>query len=923
MTTTRDITDIRSRELRIAPVMTGGSSLVVWMGGATTEIYRMVRSLDDEQGCEIYRRLLLLTETKPRVDVITGTSAGGINGTFLAAALAWHVPVAEFERVRELWMRAADLSRLCWQPRADGSSAKPRSLLDADEALTPLLHETLERWLARHVSTSAVPEVDLVTTFTAIRARRRALFDDFRERMDEEVYAGVLHHRTQDFVTRCEPGNSGRRHELAVCRGMPARLAWGARVSSALPAVFEPVYLPASPKEALDAKAPDFGDRIRVGGVPVRHGVWALDGGVVNNQPLGEALERIFDHSADGPVRRVVLYLSPTPQPPADPDEQAEKRASLRDGVSTIFTASRAQGIAADLDVLRAHNRAVRRQRSTRASLGLLSSVGIDFASQSLRDNHALMDVFRCARVEDSVDRTMSRLEQLVVDEEQADLRRADPGSAELPVDRNAIRAALVKVRAQPQFLPSQLPDPEQVRSQTWAWGIIPIEQAVSTTLGLINRTLALSPPPSQAATPLVSAWGHVLDAKTAAHEVRSELQQVIALDRSYWDAALRPLLKPHSPVELAALAQQAYECWPGADRVATLDRLRSLMERAAQTLVDSREHLDTLLDQAAASATSDVEQVRGELQALVPQADRDVVMTALLGSHVVQIAILGNVVAREQPVELLQLSWNSPDHLTNRAPAAKLVGDTAWRLGAFLLPSWRANDFLWGELDAAPRLIGMLLDPARLSQLGLTAVETLDALEVEHTPELTDELAFLDHPSKPVPRWLPRLTKELASRRQIEIARAGLGHVRSALDDTARRGGVLMPPAQEFIDRFDRAKKADPTLPDAEVTALLTHMRIGEEGLDEQLRGSLVTGYIGQVLDTTADLTDDLARGPYRWALKPLQLIVEGLGGFERAAALWRRRTRSHPKDLAGPAPRVRPVAGVSRHHLRRADRI
>jgi hypothetical protein len=30
------------RELRIAPVMTGGTSLSVWMGGVTAELYRVL-----------------------------------------------------------------------------------------------------------------------------------------------------------------------------------------------------------------------------------------------------------------------------------------------------------------------------------------------------------------------------------------------------------------------------------------------------------------------------------------------------------------------------------------------------------------------------------------------------------------------------------------------------------------------------------------------------------------------------------------------------------------------------------------------------------------------------------------------------------------------------------------------------------------
>jgi hypothetical protein len=40
--------DLGQRELRIAPVMTGGTSLSVWMGGATVELYAMLREGEGE-----------------------------------------------------------------------------------------------------------------------------------------------------------------------------------------------------------------------------------------------------------------------------------------------------------------------------------------------------------------------------------------------------------------------------------------------------------------------------------------------------------------------------------------------------------------------------------------------------------------------------------------------------------------------------------------------------------------------------------------------------------------------------------------------------------------------------------------------------------------------------------------------------------
>ena len=85
------------RELRMALVMTGGVSLAVWMGGVSAELYRLVK----REG--VYGDLLALTDTRVTVDITSGSSAGGLNGVFLGAALARDLPTSEFDRLRDLW----------------------------------------------------------------------------------------------------------------------------------------------------------------------------------------------------------------------------------------------------------------------------------------------------------------------------------------------------------------------------------------------------------------------------------------------------------------------------------------------------------------------------------------------------------------------------------------------------------------------------------------------------------------------------------------------------------------------------------------------------------------------------------------------------------------------------------------------------
>ena len=54
-----------------------------------------------------------------------------------------------------------------------------------------------------------------------------------------------------------------------------------------------------------------------------------------------------------------------------------------------------------------------------------------------------------------------------------------------------------------------------------------------------------------------------------------------------------------------------------------------------------------------------------------------------------------------------------TPYHL---AVALKLAGNEVMNFAAFLKPDWRANDWMWGRLDAVPTLVDQLVDVDRLS---------------------------------------------------------------------------------------------------------------------------------------------------------------------------------------------------------------
>jgi len=114
---------MREKELRLALICYGGVSLAIYMHGVTREAWHLVRAsrgfhngsphADGSQG--IYRQLMeeIERETGVRMrvlnDIIAGSSAGGINGIFLAQAIATG---QSLEPLTDLWLQTADVDRL-------------------------------------------------------------------------------------------------------------------------------------------------------------------------------------------------------------------------------------------------------------------------------------------------------------------------------------------------------------------------------------------------------------------------------------------------------------------------------------------------------------------------------------------------------------------------------------------------------------------------------------------------------------------------------------------------------------------------------------------------------------------------------------------------------------------------------------------
>ena len=114
---------MRQKELRIALVCYGGISLAVYMHGVTKEVWQLAKAsrgfLAGDAGNEstgaVYRRFLEAIEAhkglrlRVLTDVVAGASAGGINGVFLAQAIH---SGQSLEPLTQLWLDRADIDVL-------------------------------------------------------------------------------------------------------------------------------------------------------------------------------------------------------------------------------------------------------------------------------------------------------------------------------------------------------------------------------------------------------------------------------------------------------------------------------------------------------------------------------------------------------------------------------------------------------------------------------------------------------------------------------------------------------------------------------------------------------------------------------------------------------------------------------------------
>jgi predicted acylesterase/phospholipase RssA len=277
--------------------MTGGVSLAVWMGGVTLELDRLRRAVTGS----VYTDLCHLVGLRPVVDIVAGTSAGGLNGTLLASATAWE---SNLEDLRSVWLRAADMAALLRSPGA----AAPPSLLDGDGYFLPQTRQALADLRTKGAAPdntgaarekAGLPPVHLRVTSTLLFGNTVSFTDTLGEPVNSTTYLGLYSFTTERPASTERPATFD---EPSVVD----QLARAARSSASFPLAFEASRVDTGAGAVDMAPVADFA---KVGDPAATR--YVLDGGLVANEPMDEVYDLIRDQPSAGPVRRVICFVSP------------------------------------------------------------------------------------------------------------------------------------------------------------------------------------------------------------------------------------------------------------------------------------------------------------------------------------------------------------------------------------------------------------------------------------------------------------------------------------------------------------------------------------------------------------------------------------------------------------------------------------
>lgn len=736
---------MREKELRLALVCYGGVSLAVYMHGITKELWRLTRasrafhasrafqdgggpddgSRDGEAGSEaVYHALLARIETGHRlrlrvlIDVIAGASAGGLNGVFLGHAISTG---QSLEPLTKLWLERADIEVLldpdarplrwftklwavpfAWMlSRKRGGtvertvSAETRSEVRrklsgfvrarwfhppfGGETFSHLILDAFDAMAAGPVGPPLLPAaqpLDVSVTVTDFHGYNQRL------RLHSPALAEEREHRL--IIGFIDRGIEGR--HLAD----PIELTFAGRATASFPGAFPPFNV-AEIDGVLKARKRDWPGReaflhrifpaAAASGSP--EDLVLIDGSVLANAPFRPAIEALRNRPARREVDRRFLYLDPTANVQRPPERSREGLVRLPGFFATIFGAMST----------------IPREQPIRDNLELIEQRSIRIAQ-----TRRIIEAIR-AEVDDAVETAMGR---------QILLYRPSPE-----------RIAGWRARAHEQAA-------KQAGFTYAGYGQLKLtviaDELASTIALLAGADEASERQTVRAAMGLwMQAQGFAEPDALRGGETSAPLVEFLRLhDLGFRIRRLRFLADRLTAIEagdggsderaLQAARDAIYRSLAPFLNLQMRDHYERPVVAAAQHFAEDP---DTAL--ASIAATRQLERLDAEsdaaIAAVLPalaKADRRSLLLAWLGFSFYDLATLSLMRAQgAQEFHAIHVDRISPDDagsIRAGGAAATLRGIEFNLFGAFFSRAYRENDYLWGRLHGAERMIDVLV---------------------------------------------------------------------------------------------------------------------------------------------------------------------------------------------------------------------
>ena len=780
------------KEIRLGLVCYGGVSLAIYMHGVTKELFKLVRAArafdsayekadfdparqftgpSEVQGAPNYDSeqayfaalAALAADGHPLtvvLDVIAGTSAGGINGVCLARGLAGGRSLNGF---RKLWLDEGDMqvllaghalfpwgrgkmltklaesvARLGWHPE--------EAVLNGD-LMCNLLHSALKEMDPVEPSLVRPDEsLDLFVTTTNVHGYETAIPSG----------AGGISHTDLSYrqllrfhYDQEHPGSATDRYATDFS-DVPA-LAFAARATASFPGAFPPVslgsFLTAVDATAAEATRSENSARIAEHFVyGLDYGAsekdqWFMDGGVLDNGPFDHVIEAIAAKRANGLTAREIVYIEPDPGAPPQQVPAGSEPTFAKTVWSARITIPQHTPLVAVLDELQAMNAAIAEvgaivEAQQDEVLGYLDTaavsgaeisgaVGYDGVTQNAQQVRAAAQQL----TGNLGYATYCRLRAQAVAESFGTSLAAE---LRFPSESNRTNFMVAVLgawaRQQEQW---KAADPDALEAQLGAVDIPFRLRRVEFVLQGINALFDGADPPTPAMrTELVTMKTACWDLLT---ELRAKQQQVASAVHAQAAALFGP----------RALTQDGYLASPDTFAREQTDGLRQLYQACLDAVAQTGAHGSSrVLWEALRDGSGSWE--AAPRTALLSRYVGFPVWDALI-FPVISLARLPQLtpvtVQRFSPLDATCLCAVNADGTPKSDPTAKLDGVSIGHFGAFFDQAWRENDYLWGRLDGAELAFRLL---SRQSGTDLDLTEHLRTALMAILTSEKDDLALV-----------------------------------------------------------------------------------------------------------------------------------------------------------------------------------